>query len=143
MSKIVFNQILDENLYFEDYQPLITNFIKTHHSDYTILLSNSGFTQDIEMAKKLKGVNLIIGGHSQTLLKKPEFINHTAICQAGDNCQYMGVIQLKINKKNKLTISEYNIITLNNDYPDNPEIANLINDVEKDYEVNSKKVLSP
>ncbi len=52
----------------------ICNAYKNDDIDLTILLTHIGFESDIELAKLLRpewGVDMIIGGHSHTLLKNP------------------------------------------------------------------------
>jgi 5'-nucleotidase len=53
---------------------VITDAYKNDDIDLTILLTHIGYESDIELAKLLKpewGVDLIIGGHSHTILKQP------------------------------------------------------------------------
>ena len=52
-------------------------------TDIIILLSHQGFEQDQVLAKSLKGVDVIIGAHSQTVPKEPVFVNNILISQAG------------------------------------------------------------
>jgi len=67
-----------------------------------ILLSHLGFDVDRELAEKVEGIGLIVGGHSHTLQgdfsslglkKEPEYgtkINHTYIVHAGFHSQALG-----------------------------------------------------
>lgn len=71
----------------------ITNAYKNDDIDLTILLTHIGFESDIELAKMLKpewGVDLIIGGHSHTILEKPEKVNDIYVAQAGVGTNQVG-----------------------------------------------------
>ena len=71
----------------------ITNAYKNEDIDLTILLTHIGFDADKELAKMLKpewGVDIIIGGHSHTILEKPEVINNILIAQAGVGTDQIG-----------------------------------------------------
>src|SRR4030067_1181653 len=60
----------------------ITNAYKHEDIDLTILLTHIGFQSDIELAKLLKpewGVDMIIGGHSHTILDQPKKVNNILI----------------------------------------------------------------
>src|SRR4030043_2214291 len=60
----------------------ITNAYKNDDIDLPILLTHIGFESDVQLAKLLKpegGVVLIIGGHSHTVLEKPEKVNNVLI----------------------------------------------------------------
>jgi 5'-nucleotidase len=71
----------------------ITNAYKNDDIDLTIILTHIGFESDKELARILKpewGVDLIIGGHSHTILEKPEKINNILIAQAGVGTNQIG-----------------------------------------------------
>jgi len=71
----------------------ITNAYKNNDIDLTILLTHIGFESDIELAKMLKphwGVDMIIGGHSHTILEKPVKVNNILISQAGTGTDQVG-----------------------------------------------------
>ena len=56
----------------------ITNAYKGDDIDLTVLLTHIGFESDVKLAEILRpewGVDLIIGGHSHTILKKPAMVN--------------------------------------------------------------------
>jgi 2',3'-cyclic-nucleotide 2'-phosphodiesterase (5'-nucleotidase family) len=65
------------------------------------LLSHSGFEEDILLAKKLKGIDLIIGGHSQTLVNEPGG-NAPVILQAGADGARIGILELSLKDKTKI-----------------------------------------
>ncbi len=78
----------------------ITNAYKNDDIDLTILLTHIGFESDIELAKLLKpqwGVDLIIGGHSHTVLNKPEKVNNILITQAGVGSDQIGRFDLVVD----------------------------------------------
>ncbi|HAM39176.1 MAG: hypothetical protein A2474_06050 [Elusimicrobia bacterium RIFOXYC2_FULL_34_12] len=96
--------------------------------DLLILISHSGFDIDKEIAEKFKNIDIIIGGHSQTLLQKPYKIGNTLIVQAGENCQNVGKLVLRFDDKKKITSYEHEITPLTKDIADHPQIRNMIND---------------
>ena len=64
----------------------ISNAYKNDDIDLTILLTHIGYESDIALAKMLNpkwGVDMIIGGHSHTILEKPAKENGILIAQAG------------------------------------------------------------
>ncbi|MBT3464103.1 bifunctional metallophosphatase/5'-nucleotidase [archaeon] len=71
----------------------ICNAYKNDDIDLTILLTHIGFESDKKLAKILKpewGVDMIIGGHSHTVLDQPEKINNILIAQAGVGTNQIG-----------------------------------------------------
>jgi len=78
----------------------ITNAYKNDDIDLTVLLTHIGFDSDIELAKLLKpewGIDLIIGGHSHTVLEKPEKVNDILITQAGVGSDQVGRFDLVVD----------------------------------------------
>jgi 2',3'-cyclic-nucleotide 2'-phosphodiesterase (5'-nucleotidase family) len=95
-------------------------------TDVIILLSHQGFDQDQVLAKSLKGVNIILGAHSQTVPKEAVIINDILISQAGREGYYVGLIELKLNKYKKIEEHIMSTISMTQDMPDHPRIMELI-----------------
>ncbi|MCJ7471219.1 MAG: bifunctional metallophosphatase/5'-nucleotidase [Actinobacteria bacterium] len=78
----------------------ITNAYKNDDIDLTVLLTHIGFESDIELAKMLKpewGVDMIIGGHSHTVLEEPKKVNDILIAQAGVGSDQIGRFDLTVD----------------------------------------------
>jgi hypothetical protein len=63
--------------------------------DYVVLLSHMGFEQERELATKVPGIDVIIGGHSRESLGIGSVYGTTAIFQSGMQGKYVGQITLK------------------------------------------------
>ena len=98
--------------------------------DYIILLSHSGIDRDHSIAGQHPGINLIIGGHSQTLTKVPEKVNDTYIVQAGENGFRIGTLSLIFENKKCSSINNQ-VLLLKENAPDQPEIMKLIEEYKK------------
>jgi 5'-nucleotidase / UDP-sugar diphosphatase len=78
----------------------ITNVYKNDDIDLTILLTHIGYDSDIELAGMLRtewGVDLIIGGHSHTVLEKPGERNGVLITQAGVGTDQIGRFDILVD----------------------------------------------
>ncbi len=78
----------------------ISNAYKNNDIDLTIVLTHIGFDSDIVLAKMLKpewGVDMIIGGHSHTVLEKPEEVNKILITQAGTGSDQIGRFDITVD----------------------------------------------
>lgn len=73
-----------------------------------IALTHLGIDDDIRLADSVPQIDVIIGGHSHTLLDKPRIEKGVMITQAGSNLQWVGKITLTllqgkiIDKKDEL-----------------------------------------
>jgi len=78
----------------------ICDAYKNDDIDLTIVLTHIGFESDKELAAMLRpewGVDLIIGGHSHTLLSKPEEVNGILIVQAGTGTNQIGRFDIVVD----------------------------------------------
>ncbi len=78
----------------------ITNAYKHDDIDLTVLLTHIGFESDCELASLLDpawGVDLIIGGHSHTVLERPAEVNGVLIVQAGVGTNQVGRFDIVVD----------------------------------------------
>ncbi len=65
--------------------------------DILISVNHSGVAEDIELAKAIPEIDVIVGGHSHTALHEPVIEGKTVIVQAGQYLQFLGVLELDWN----------------------------------------------
>ena len=95
--------------------------------DYIILLSQMGKNEDVKLAKRRNDIDLIIGGHSQTLLKEALDISGCRIVQAGKGGGRLGEIVLHFSRGEKmLTNFIYKLIELDESYKIPEDIKPII-----------------
>ncbi|MGI5834944.1 MAG: bifunctional metallophosphatase/5'-nucleotidase [Chloroflexota bacterium] len=78
----------------------ICNSYKNDDIDLTVLLTHIGYESDLELAELLNpdwGVDLIIGGHSHTVLERPTQINGVLVAQAGVGTDQVGRFDLVVD----------------------------------------------
>ena len=96
----------------------ICNAYKNDDIDLTILLTHIGFESDIRLAKMLKpewGVDMIIGGHSHTILKKPKKVNNILIAQAGVGSDQIGRFDIVVDDDtNSIIDYQWKLIPIDN-----------------------------
>lgn len=78
----------------------ICNAYKNDDIDLTVLLTHIGFESDKELAAALDpawGVDMVIGGHSHTILDQPELVNGALIVQAGTGTNQIGRFDIEVD----------------------------------------------
>jgi 5'-nucleotidase/UDP-sugar diphosphatase len=65
-------------------------------TDLIVLLTHEGVDDDKDLAKHISGVDVIVGGHSHTVIDTPLVVNNVIIVQAGAQCRYLGELKLKV-----------------------------------------------
>ena len=95
----------------------ICNAYKTTDIDLTVLLTHIGFENDKKLAATLDprwGVDIIIGGHSHTLLEKPEVVSNIVIVQAACGTDQIGRFDIVVDKdKNCIDSYEWKLVPIN------------------------------
>ncbi|MBM4311785.1 MAG: hypothetical protein FJ119_12675, partial [Deltaproteobacteria bacterium] len=94
-------------------------------AELVVLVSHQGLEQDRQLAERVKGVDVIIGGHSQELTLKPEKVGDTLIVQAGKEGEYLGEITLQFEDGHIVSHS-YNLNPLTEQIPADAKVAALI-----------------
>jgi 5'-nucleotidase/UDP-sugar diphosphatase len=116
--------------------------------DIIICLSHSGIVkdkngawagEDFELAKKVKGINLIIGGHSHSRLDKALVVNGIPIVQTGEFGKFVGRLSLTFSG-GKMSVDEYRLIPVNDSIEADKDIYQMIEEQKQKISVN---VLNP
>jgi 5'-nucleotidase/UDP-sugar diphosphatase len=82
--------------------------VTTHVGHYGSATSNG----DIDLAKNVDGIDVIVGGHSQEIINA-EVHNNTIIVQAKDWGQYLGKLEIEVPAKKDLERFTYKLIPVN------------------------------
>uniref|UniRef100_A0A7C5EV89 Bifunctional metallophosphatase/5'-nucleotidase n=1 Tax=Desulfobacca acetoxidans TaxID=60893 RepID=A0A7C5EV89_9BACT len=62
--------------------------------DLVIVISHQGYAQDRELAARVPGLDVIVGGHSHTKLEEPAVVAGVIIVQAYEHGRRLGVLDL-------------------------------------------------
>jgi 2',3'-cyclic-nucleotide 2'-phosphodiesterase (5'-nucleotidase family) len=101
-----------QNITFQPYASVVSKYNKlkeTENADLYIALTHLGGNADNYLATNFPYFDLIIGGHSHTIVNQK--VNQIPIYQAGSNLNYLGKITLKIKDK-KIESTQYELIDL-------------------------------
>ncbi len=121
---------------------------ETEKVDLVICISHSGINkdkdgnwsgEDVELAQKVPGIDVIISGHTHTLLEKPIMINGIPIVQAGSYGTSLGRLELGIGQ-GKITRIDAGVIPVTDAIAGDPEIHQMIKNQEKQV---SEHILKP
>ena len=78
-------------------QRLVPLLRERYCPDLLIALTHIGFARDQELATAVPGIDLIIGGHSHTVLEEGLQVENTLIVQAGSRGSHLGRIEIEKN----------------------------------------------
>ena len=87
-----------------------------------------GFANDSLLALVMPELEVIVGGHSHTVIREPKKVNGVLIGQAGSNLEYAGVTTLRFKGK-KLVDKSYQLVSLKDIGTPDQEIALLVEEI--------------
>jgi 2',3'-cyclic-nucleotide 2'-phosphodiesterase (5'-nucleotidase family) len=110
--------------------------------DLLVVLSHLGFEEDRKIVSQLQDIDVIVGGHSHTVLEKPLVENGVIIVQAGQFGEYLGEVVIDFDVEKKVEHLEGRLISVR-DFEPMPEIMELIRHYSEAADKNlSKKLYS-
>lgn len=109
--------------------------------DVVICLSHGGLTQgkdgrftdgeDVQLAKAVPGIDVVIGGHTHTELKDPTIVNgRTPVVQTGKYGENLGELVITLDG-DKLTVESYKLHPIDDSITGDRAIADEIDKVKK------------
>ena len=122
--------------------------LQKENCDVIICLSHSGLEpdvnggwkgEDVELAQKVKGINLIISGHTHTQLDKPLIVNGVPIVQTGDYGRNVGRIELLFTD-GTIKLEESHLISVDDRIEGDKEVNYIIEEQKKTI---NKTILNP
>ena len=90
--------------------------------DFVIALTHLGLQADSVLAERVPEIDLIVGGHSHSVLKQPKEVNEALIVQAGASTVYLGKLEAEL-KKGSLRDYSYELILLSEKITEEPDMA--------------------
>ncbi|ANS73719.1 multifunctional 2',3'-cyclic-nucleotide 2'-phosphodiesterase/5'-nucleotidase/3'-nucleotidase [Paenibacillus yonginensis] len=78
--------------------------------DFVILMSHLGLRMDEQLAEEVRGIDLILGGHSHHLLEEPLYIKETCLAAAEKYGHYLGRILIGRNPAGQTSVQEGGVL---------------------------------
>jgi 2',3'-cyclic-nucleotide 2'-phosphodiesterase (5'-nucleotidase family) len=100
--------------------------------DLVIALSHSGTaaepsrSEDVRLADAVPGIDVIVSGHSHTVLDRPITRGGAIIVSAGGQGEYLGRLELLWSKSGGARLASYALRPITPDIPDDPKILAAI-----------------
>lgn len=109
--------------YFKDAARAYKNL--TAQCDVMIGLTHLGFANDSLLALVMPEFDVIVGGHSHTVIEKGKVVNGVLISQTGSRLDYAGVTELTFKGK-KLIDKSYHLVSLKHIGTPDQEVALMV-----------------
>ncbi|WP_158738236.1 5'-nucleotidase C-terminal domain-containing protein [Alteribacillus sp. YIM 98480] len=109
-------------------------------ADHVVLLTHNGYSVDQEIAEKVDGIDLILGGHSHTRIESPEKHGDTFISQAYEHSKAAGITHMVFHNNELLTVNGH-LIRDHEELEPDPEVEQTISTYEKEVEEQLSEVI--
>lgn len=101
-------------------------------ADFVIALTHNGFLRDVELAESSEHIDLIVGGHSHSLLhnvvyKQNKNLKRVPIVQAGSHGSHLGKLILSLDNEFGLTVKKYKLVPIKSSYKKDEVVSDYVN----------------
>ncbi|HEX2868139.1 MAG TPA: bifunctional metallophosphatase/5'-nucleotidase [Ignavibacteriales bacterium] len=92
-----------------------------------IVLSHLGFPQDVKLAQKVNGIDILLSAHTHNRLYKPVIINNAIIIQSGSHGSFLGKLELEI-ESSRIKDFSHELIAIDEKIVPDAHIESIINE---------------
>jgi 5'-nucleotidase / UDP-sugar diphosphatase len=79
----------------------MVDILQGEGAEIIVAITHSGIDEDLELARSVTGIHVIVGGHSHTALYEPVMEGDTIIVQTGSLGRYLGRLELAYHRETK------------------------------------------
>jgi len=114
-------------------QRLVTELRDGRKVDLVVLLSHNGLSTDVKMAGRVRGIDVVLGGHTHDGLPAPIAVGHTLVINSGAHGKFLSRLDLEVDG-GRVKGHRYKLIpVLSNYIPADDDMARLIRDIRAPY----------
>lgn len=120
-----------EGLYFTDGLMELPGYIeevREKGAELIVVLSHMGFPQDVEILRKVPGIDVCLSGHTHNRLHEAKKIKDTWIIQSGSHGSFLGRLDLTLEDR-KIVHVDHALLDVSEDLPEDPETRALMEEV--------------
>lgn len=113
----------------------MTTFLKNEEKvDVIICMTHSGVWhvedgswggEDVDLAKAVPAIDVVISGHSHTPLPEPIMVNGTPVVQAGSEGEYVGVLEMQY-QDGEIQMSDYQLVKVDDSFSTEADINSMV-----------------
>lgn len=90
-----------------------------------VVLSHLGFPQDVKLAHEVKGIDVLLSGHTHNRMDRPFYVNGTPIIQSGCHGSFVGRIDVEVGG-GTARVFDHQLITVDESIQPDAEMQRLV-----------------
>jgi sulfur-oxidizing protein SoxB len=126
----------------DDVQRLVNELRDTQRADLVVVLSHNGITADLKLAARVRGIDVILGGHTHDALPAPLAVGRTLVVNSGSHGKFLSRLDLDVRAQ-RVAAYRYRLLpVLSRDLPEDAAMARLIAEVRAPHESRLNETLA-
>jgi sulfur-oxidizing protein SoxB len=115
-------------------QKLVTELRDDRKVDLVVLLSHNGLSTDVKMAGRVRGIDVVLGGHTHDGLPEPVTVGRTLVINSGSHGKFLSRLDLDV-RDGQVKAYRYKLMPVLSRYiPEDPDMAQLIRQVRAPFQ---------
>src|SRR5881296_2452331 len=103
-------------------------------ADIVVLLSHNGISVDLKLAARVRGLDVILGGHTHDALPQPIVVGRTLVVNSGSHGKFLSRLDLDV-RRGRIAAHRYRLIpVLARHVPEDAEMAQLLRELGSPWE---------
>ncbi|HEU4371268.1 MAG TPA: thiosulfohydrolase SoxB [Methylomirabilota bacterium] len=118
----------------DDIQRLVGELRDERKADCVVLLSHNGIAVDLKLAARVRGLDVILGGHTHDGLPQPSLVGRTLVVNSGSHGKFLSRLDLDV-RGGRVAAHRYRLLpVLAGALPPDPDMARLIRQIRGPHE---------
>ena len=115
-------------------QALVDELRDAQKADLVVLLSHNGISVDRKLAARVRGLDVILGGHTHDALPQPIVVGRTLVVNSGSHGKFLSRLDLDV-RRGRVADHRYRLIPVLAHYvPEDAEMARLVRELRRPWE---------
>ena len=116
-------------------QLLVDELRDARRVDCVVLLSHNGVAVDLKLAARVRGLDVVLGGHTHDGLPRPIRVGRTLVVNSGSHGKFLSRLDLDVRGR-RVVGHRYRLLpVLASAIPADPDMARLIREIRDPHEV--------
>ena len=115
-------------------QRLVNELRDDKKVDLVVLLSHNGLSTDVKMAGRVRGIDVVLGGHTHDGLPEPLTVGRTVVINSGAHGKFLSRLDLDV-RGGQVKAYRYKLMPVLSRYiPEDPDMERLIRQIRAPFE---------